>query len=125
MINSVLFDIINCEADLVSHCLVEDRLLVPAVQRAEATAIRTGAATNPGQRTSDVAATLGKREKEIVACIARGLSNKEIAARLCISVHTVATHRRNICQKLEIHSPAGLTVYAILNNIIEPSEVGL
>lgn len=125
MINSVLFDIINCESDFVSHCLVEDRLLVPAVQRAEATAIRTGAAINPGQRTGDVAATLGKREKEIVACIARGLSNKEIAARLCISVHTVATHRRNICQKLEIHSPAGLTVYAILNNIIEPSEVGL
>ncbi len=51
------------------------------------------------------------------------MSNKEIAEQLCISVHTVTTHRRNICQKLEIHSPAGLTVYAILNNIIDPSEV--
>ena len=123
IINSVLFDIINCEADLVSHCQVEDRLLVPAVARAEISAIRTATAKDDHQNSRETSTILGKREKEIVACIARGMSNKEIAEQLCISVHTVTTHRRNICQKLEIHSPAGLTVYAILNNIIDPSEV--
>ncbi len=53
------------------------------------------------------------------------MSNKEIADSLCISVHTVTTHRRNICAKLEIHSPAGLTIYAILNGLIDPKEVDL
>lgn len=123
LMNSALFDIINCEADLVSHCQVEDRLLVPAVARAEISAIRTATAKDDHQNSRETSTILGKREKEIVACIARGMSNKEIAEQLCISVHTVTTHRRNICQKLEIHSPAGLTVYAILNNIIDPSEV--
>ncbi len=125
IINSVLFDIISCEADLESHCQVEDRLLVPAVARAEVSAIRTSTASAGRQSTLASGVELGKREKEIVAFIAQGLSNKEIASRLCISVHTVTTPRRNICQKLEIHSPAGLTVYAILNNIIDPSEVEL
>ena len=125
IINSVLFDIISCEADLVSHCQVEDRLLVPAVERAEVSAIRTESKQKTKENTHAAANQLGKRETEIIAYIARGLSNKEIADKLCISVHTVTTHRRNICQKLEIHSPAGLTVYAILNNIIDPSEVEL
>lgn len=127
VLNSALFDIINCEADLISHCQVEDRILVPAVRQAEEMLSRR----KPAQKRQSADSrdkprepdTLGRREKEIVACIARGLSNKEIADRLCISVHTVTTHRRNICAKLEIHSPAGLTVYAILNGIIDPKDV--
>lgn len=118
IINSVLFDIINCEADLVSHCQVEDRLLVPAVARAEISAIRTAPVQEEHHNSRETSSILGKREKEIVACIARGLSNKEIAEQLCISVHTVTTHRRNICQKLEIHSPPALrsTPYSTISS---------
>lgn len=62
---------------------------------------------------------LSLREKEILACLAKGLSNKEVADKLCLSVYTVMTHRRNICQKLQIHSLSGLTIYAIANKLIE------
>ena len=47
------------------------------------------------------------------------MSNKEIASHLFISIHTVITHRRNISRKLQIHSLAGLTLYAIANNLID------
>lgn len=63
--------------------------------------------------------SLSQREKEIVACLARGMSNKEVADRLCLSVYTVMTHRRNICRKTHIHSLSGLTIYAIANNLID------
>ncbi|MFI3298919.1 MAG: response regulator transcription factor [Rikenellaceae bacterium] len=66
---------------------------------------------------------LSVREKEIVKAVARGMSNKEVADTLCISTHTVTTHRRNIAAKLEIHNPAGLTIYAIVNGLIDISEV--
>lgn len=66
---------------------------------------------------------LSQREKEIVDCIVRGMTNKEIAEKLFISVHTVMTHRKNITRKLQIHSAAGLTIYAIVNKLVELSEV--
>lgn len=66
---------------------------------------------------------LSAREKEIVASIARGMSNKEMADKLFISTHTVMTHRRNIASKLKVHNPAGLTIYAIVNGLIDISEV--
>lgn len=62
---------------------------------------------------------LSLREKEILVEIARGLSNKEIADKLNIAVYTVNTHRRNICQKLDIHSAAGLTVFALANGLMD------
>ena len=55
---------------------------------------------------------LSSREKEIVICVVKGMTNREIADRLFLSTHTVVTHRRNISRKLQIHSPSGLTVYA-------------
>ncbi len=67
--------------------------------------------------------SLSQREKEIVGCVVRGMTNKEIAEKLFISVHTVITHRRNITRKLQIHSAAGLTIYAIVNKLVELSEV--
>ena len=47
----------------------------------------------------------------------------QIAEKLCLSLHTVITHRRNIAGKLQIHSPAGLTIYAIVNKLVELSEI--
>ena len=55
----------------------------------------------------------------------KGMSNKEIADNLFISLNTVVTHRRNIARKLQIHSPAGLTIYAIVNNLVDISDVRL
>lgn len=66
---------------------------------------------------------LSQREKEITALVVKGLTNKEIADALFISVHTVITHRRNIARKLEIHSATGLTIYAIMNHIVDLSEI--
>ena len=66
---------------------------------------------------------LSQREKEIVVCVVRGLTNKEIADKLFLSVHTVITHRRNIARKLQIHSAAALTIYAIANKLIELKDL--
>ncbi|MBN2597585.1 response regulator [Labilibaculum sp. A4] len=67
--------------------------------------------------------TISSREKNILKHIALGLTNKEIADQLFISIHTVVTHRKNITQKLGIKSVSGLTVYAILHNLISMDEV--
>lgn len=62
---------------------------------------------------------LSTREKEILIAVAQGMQNKEIADKYFISVNTVITHRKNITKKTGIRSVAGLTVYAMLNNLIE------
>ncbi|MDR1055677.1 MAG: response regulator transcription factor [Prevotellaceae bacterium] len=68
---------------------------------------------------------LSDREKEILVTLVKGLSNKEIADYHNISIHTVITHRRNITRKLNIHSPSGLTVYAIVNNLVDLNDIKL
>ena len=55
----------------------------------------------------------------------KDMTNKEIAESLCLSIHTVITHRRNIARKLQIHSPAGLTIYAIVNKLVELNDIKL
>ncbi len=72
---------------------------------------------------SDDAEILSLREKEILTCVVKGQTNKEIAQTLFLSTHTVITHRRNIVRKLEIHSTAGLTIYAIVNKLVEIEEI--
>ncbi|MDY6258685.1 MAG: LuxR C-terminal-related transcriptional regulator, partial [Bacteroidales bacterium] len=62
---------------------------------------------------------LTKRETAVLIEVARGLTNKEIAEKMNVSVHTVISHRKNIMHKTGIKSVAGLTVYAMLNNLIE------
>ena len=63
--------------------------------------------------------TLSEREKEVLVCVAKGMINKEIADFLNISVHTVVSHRKNISQKTGIKTIAGLTTYALLNNLLK------
>ena len=66
---------------------------------------------------------LSQREKEIITCVVKGMTNKAIADKLYLSIHTVITHRRNIARKLQIHSPAGLTIYAIVNKLVELGDI--
>lgn len=67
--------------------------------------------------------SLSQREKEVIVCVVKGMTNKQIADKLCLSAHTVVTHRRNISAKLDIHSTAGLTIYAIVNKLVELDEI--
>lgn len=118
LINSALYDIIGTEHELRDHCAIEDSILVPAAQKLDprvADAPATSAQADPQELTA--------REREIVRCIARGLSTKEIAQALFLSTHTVTTHRRNICAKLDIHSAPALTVYAIIHKLVDISEI--
>ncbi|MDE5664730.1 MAG: LuxR C-terminal-related transcriptional regulator [Duncaniella sp.] len=66
---------------------------------------------------------LSPREKEVIVGIVKGLSNKEIASEMNVSVNTVMTHRRNIAAKLHIHTPAGLTIYAIVSNLVKLEDI--
>lgn len=79
--------------------------------------------SQPKKRSQEDDEMLSAREKEIIVYVVKGMTNKEIADNLFISIHTVITHRRNIAKKLQIHSTAGLTIYAIVNNLIEISEI--
>ena len=124
-LTATLFDIYNIEEWLNNHSHVEDIIFVPAIRLLEER-IKTQDATS---RISQIISNaenreaISEREREIIVCLVQGLSNKEIADRLCISVHTVVTHRRNISRKLQIHSLAGLTLYAIANNLIDRSII--
>ena len=77
-------------------------------------------AQGPGE---DPLFTLSPREKTIVRLVSLGYTNKQIAEELFLSAHTVITHRKNIGHKLGIKSVSGLTVYAIVNNIITIEEL--
>lgn len=66
---------------------------------------------------------LSARKREIIVYFVKELTNREIADELCISTRTVIAHRRNIASKLQIHSAAGLTIYAIVNKLVELSEI--
>ena len=57
--------------------------------------------------------------------MAKGMLNKEIADFYNISIHTVITHRKNITRKTGIKTVAGLTVYALLNNLIDSGSIEL
>ena len=126
LLSTVLFDIINLEKDLMSHFQVENRLFIPAVESLESrfqdTKSKRGRSKNSGSKDVRLD-SLGPREKEIIACVAKGLSNKEIADELCLSVHTVATHRKNISAKLGIHSTAGLAIFAVIHHLVELKDL--
>jgi DNA-binding NarL/FixJ family response regulator len=75
------------------------------------------------EKTTETRQELSAREKEIIVEVVKGLTNKQIAEKLYLSAHTVITHRRNIANKLQIHSPAGLTIYAILNKLVRLEDI--
>ena len=87
------------------------------------TKLRNSVTHTSSKTQADNREELSSREKEILVCVARGMLNKEIADRFHISIYTVITHRKNITRKTGIKTVAGLTVYALLNNLIDPSAV--
>lgn len=66
---------------------------------------------------------LSPREIEVLILIVMGLTNKEIAERLCISITTVISHRKNIMEKLNVRSVSGLTIYAVMNGYVEADRI--
>lgn len=124
LLNSMMYDIFVCEFDLRRHCEVENSLFVPAVKLLEEK-VEEGEDDDIVSQTEGDGdtGTLSQREKEIVALVVRGMKNKEIADKLFISVHTVLTHRKNISHKLDIHSVSGLTIYAIVNHIVNLEDL--
>ncbi|MBO4801818.1 MAG: DNA-binding response regulator [Bacteroidaceae bacterium] len=124
-----LMDIYIMEEDLFSHCYLEDTLFAEAVHQLEEEvrekASGTSSPTRRHDETEPTTEELSEREKEVICHVVRGLSNKEIAEKLFISTNTVMTHRRNIARKTQIHSPAGLTIYAIVNGLVNLDEVKL
>ena len=128
-LTATLHDIYENEVWLRQHAMVEDHIFVPAIRRLEQDTKQSDVTRNisdmvfkSGPQNSEL---LSDREREVIISLVQGMSNKEIADHLCISVNTVITHRRNIARKLQIHSPAGLTIYAIVNNLVDISSVKL
>ena len=78
---------------------------------------------NNEESSQNESVDLSNREEDVLVCVAKGMSNKDISEALNISVHTVITHRKNIVKKTGIKSVSGLTVYALLNNLVEESEI--
>ncbi|MBR3481024.1 MAG: helix-turn-helix transcriptional regulator [Prevotella sp.] len=128
-LTATLHDIYENEVWLRQHAMVEDHIFVPAIRRLEQLVRQSDVTRNISEMVfkngMNGDETLSDREKDVIVSLVQGMSNKEIADHLCISVNTVITHRRNIARKLQIHSPAGLTIYAIVNNLVDISSVKL
>lgn len=117
LLYSALHEIFEIEQELALHCAIEDEILLPAMKKAKQKE------TKPIDGASIESEELSEREKEVLIQLVNGLSNKEIADVLCISTHTVISHRKNISRKLNIHSTAGLTIYAIVNHIVDVPQI--
>ena len=128
-LTATLHDIYENEVWLRQHAMVEDHVFVPAIRRLEQQARQSDVTRNISEMVfkngMNGDENLSDREKDVIIALVQGMSNKEIAGHLCISVNTVITHRRNIARKLQIHSPAGLTIYAVVNGLVDISSVKL
>ncbi len=109
---SVMSDLWHTQQDFEDHCAIEDDILRPALTK---NYNRKSSIDNRKNETEE----LSDRERDVLVQVVHGLSNKEIADVLCISTHTVISHRKNIARKLNIHSTAGLTIYAIVNKLVD------
>ena len=128
-LNDVVYNIYRIEDDINIHCRIEDDMLMPLIRRMERRRGRIGATTigiapteNP-TAVSASASVLSDREQDVAVCVAKGMSNKEIAEQLFLSVNTVTTHRRNIARKLNIHSAAGIAIYCVVRGLVKLEEI--
>ena len=120
---STLMFIFELEEDVERHTRIEDQMLVPMIRLIE-NPRSSSAEDRHLDETDDLSrGELSDREKEILVGVAKGLLNKEIADEYNISINTVITHRKNITRKTGIKTVSGLTVYAILNNLIDINSI--
>lgn len=112
LLYAVLHDLYHFENELALHCAIEDEILLPALAKDQK------CSNTICCKEDSAVEELSTREQDVLVQIVKGHSNKEIAETLCLSTHTVMSHRKNIARKLNIHSTAGLTIYAIVNGIV-------
>lgn len=117
LLYAALHDLRHFENELALHCAIEDHVMLPALRREEEEI------KQEDSKRTEIAneESLSAREIEVIKYVAQGLSNKEIADVMCLSTHTVMSHRKNIARKLDIHSTAGLTIYAVVNGFVKLS----
>ena len=119
---NLLVRIFALQEDLKCHTYIEDHVLVPMVRLLE-NPQRFRDRAREQEEEPEQRLELSDREKEILVSVAQGLLNKEIADKHNISINTVITHRKNITRKTGIRTVPGLTVYAILNNLIDINSI--
>jgi DNA-binding NarL/FixJ family response regulator len=110
------------EKDMDSHTQLEDTVFIPIVSMLESQVDVSEEELEPETKKGEKD-ILSQREKEIIMGVVKGQTNKEIADSLFIATHTVLTHRRNIAKKLDIHTPAGLVIYAIVHGIVQVDDI--
>lgn len=115
--------ICHLQRDLARHTCVEEDVLIPLVRRMENPSLFRSVLAKERENGAGPREELSDREKEILVCVAHGMLNKEIADQNNISIHTVISHRKNITRKIGIKTVAGLTVYAILNGLIDVNSI--
>ena len=113
----ILLAIYTLQHDIDRHTCIEDEVLSPLVRLQAAPRSMSSEWDEPERED------LSAREKEILVSVAQGLLNKEIADKHHISINTVITHRKNITRKTGIKTVAGLTAYAILNNLVDINSI--
>jgi len=128
-LNHVIYDLYRIEEDIRIHCRIEDEMLMPLLRRLEHRRMNQRSvglpSSSPLKDNSIGADLLSEREQAVAICVAKGLANKEIADQLGISFNTVTTHRRNIARKLNIHSPAGIAIFCVVNKLVTLEEIKL
>ncbi len=100
----------------ISAVMAGETYLSPRVTGGVVEALLNG---SPSKASSSLS-KLTEREREVLQLVAEGHSNKQIAERLHVSAKTVGTHREHIIRKLDIHTVAGLTKYAIQHGLTSP-----
>ncbi len=113
------------EFDLKIHSHIEDHILIPLVEKLEKESRQSTSKTDQKSENSitEQECTLSSREIDVLKCLIMGMSNKEVAEKLFISTNTVITHRKNITEKTGIKSLAGLTIFAIVHQLINIDDV--
>jgi regulator of cell morphogenesis and NO signaling len=117
LLYAVLDELQYFERELALHCAIEDNIMLPAMSN------KSEEESKHKEESIEKGEELSNCEKDVLIKIVEGLSNKEIADSLYLSTHTVMSHRKNIARKLNIHSIAGLTIYAIVNGIVNLDDV--
>ena len=109
---SLIGEIFIFEDNLHRHTRLEEMMLMPLIEMMQ-----------HQEQSESCNGELSDRERQTLAALARGLSNKEIAHALCISRHTVVSHRKNIVRKTGLKTAQGLTLYAFINKLITLKEL--